>query len=70
MLRLETACQFQIDGQAGGAPLHELSEATIRHTRAQGRKLLGPNGVIEVGKLEWPGLLRKLERERGASYRT
>jgi ribulose-5-phosphate 4-epimerase/fuculose-1-phosphate aldolase len=70
MLRLETACQFQIGGQAGGVPLHELSEATIRHTRAQGRKLLGPGGVIEVGKLEWPGLLRKLERERGSSYRT
>jgi ribulose-5-phosphate 4-epimerase/fuculose-1-phosphate aldolase len=70
MLRLETACQFQIDGQAGGVPLHELSEATIRHTRAQGRKMLGPNGFLEVGKVEWPGLLRKLERERGPSYRT
>ncbi len=70
MLRLETACQYQIDGQAGGAPLHELSEATIRHTRAQGRKMLGPGGFLEVGKVEWPGLLRKLERERGTSYRT
>jgi ribulose-5-phosphate 4-epimerase/fuculose-1-phosphate aldolase len=70
MQRLETACQFQIDGQAGGVPLHELSEATIRHTRIQGRALLGPDGVIEVGKFEWPALLRKLERERGASYRT
>jgi ribulose-5-phosphate 4-epimerase/fuculose-1-phosphate aldolase len=70
MLRLETACEFQIDGQAGGAPLHELSEATIRHTRAQGRKMLGLGGFMEVGKLEWPGLLRKLERERGTSWRT
>ena len=50
MLRLETACKFQIDGQAGGVPLHELSEATIRHTRAQGRKMLGPGGFLEVGK--------------------
>ena len=70
MLRLETACQYQIDGQAGGVPLHELSDATIRHTRAQGRKFLGPGGFLEVGKVEWPGLLRKLERERGTSYRT
>ena len=70
MLRLETACQFQIDGQAGGVPLHELSEATIRHTRAQGRKFLGKDSFLEVGKVEWPGLLRKLERERGTSYRT
>lgn len=70
MLRLETACQFQIDGQAGGGPLHELSEATIAHTRAQGRKMLGPGGFMEVGRLEWPGLVRKLERERGSSYRS
>jgi ribulose-5-phosphate 4-epimerase/fuculose-1-phosphate aldolase len=70
MLRLETACQFQIDGMAGGAALRELSEATIAHTRAQGRKFLGPGGFLEVGKVEWPGLLRKLERERGSSWRT
>lgn len=70
MLRLETACKYQIDGQAGAVALHELSEATILHTRAQGRKMLGAGGFLEVGKLEWPALLRKLERERGASYRT
>lgn len=70
MLRLETACQYQIDGTAGGAPLAELSEATISHTRAQGRKFLGPGGFLETGRVEWPGLLRKLERERGTSYRT
>jgi hypothetical protein len=69
MLRLETACQFQIDGMAGGAALRELSEATIAHTRAQGRKFLGPGGFLEVGKVEWPGLLRKLERERGSNWR-
>lgn len=70
MLRLETACQYQIDGQAGGQPLNELSQETIRHTRAQGRKILGPGGFLEIGKVEWPGLLRKLERERGTSYRS
>jgi len=70
MHRLETACNYQIDGMAGGAPLHELSQETIDHTRAQGRKMLGQGGFLEVGRLEWPALLRKLERERGASYRT
>jgi ribulose-5-phosphate 4-epimerase/fuculose-1-phosphate aldolase len=70
MLRLETACRFQIDGLAGGVPLHELSEATVAHTRAQGRKFLGPGGFLEVGRVEWPGLVRKLERERGGGYRT
>lgn len=70
MLRLEYACQYQLDGTAGGAALNELAPQTIAHTRAQGRKILGPGGVIEVGRLEWPGLLRRLERERGTSYRT
>jgi hypothetical protein len=32
--------------------------------------MLGPGGFLETGKVEWPGLLRKLERERGTSYRT
>jgi hypothetical protein len=32
--------------------------------------MLGQGGFLEVGRLEWPALLRKLERERGASYRT
>ena len=70
MHRLETACKYQIDGLAGNAAPHELSEETIRHTRAQGRKMLGAGGFLECGKVEWPGLLRKLERERGASYRS
>jgi ribulose-5-phosphate 4-epimerase/fuculose-1-phosphate aldolase len=70
MHRLETACQYQIDGMAANVPLQELSEATIQHTRAQGRKMLGPGGFLECGKVEWPGLIRRLERERGTSYRS
>ncbi|WP_235965227.1 class II aldolase/adducin family protein [Caenimonas soli] len=70
MHRLETACKYQIDGQAGGVELRELSQATIAHTRAQGRKMLGSGGFLEVGRVEWPGLIRKLERERGTSYRS
>lgn len=70
MQRLETACRYQVDGLAGGVALHHLSEATIRHTRAQGSKMLGRGGFLECGKVEWPGLIRKLERERGTSYRT
>lgn len=70
MLRLETACKYQIGGLAGQVKLNTLSEATIAHTRAQGRKMLGGGGFLEVGHFEWPGLLRKLERERGVSYRT
>ncbi len=70
MYRLEAACRYQVDGLAGGRRLHELSPEVIAHTAAQGRKILGPGGYAEVGALEWPGLLRKLERDRGTGYRT
>ncbi|MBT2325005.1 class II aldolase/adducin family protein [Variovorax paradoxus] len=70
MLRLETACKYQIGGLAGHVELQELSEATIAHTRAQGRRMLGSGGFLECGKFEWPGLVRRLERERGCAYRS
>jgi ribulose-5-phosphate 4-epimerase/fuculose-1-phosphate aldolase len=70
MHRLETACKFQIDGLAGNVALHPLSEATIAHTRAQGRRMLASGGFLECGKVEWPGLLRKLARERGSAWRS
>ena len=67
--RFETACRYQVAGLAGGRELGHLSEAAIEHATGQGRWLLGEGGPGECG-LEWPGLLRKLERERGTSYRT
>lgn len=70
MYRLEAACRYQIDGLSGGRPLHRLSPEVVAHTAAQGRTILGPGGYAEVGALEWPGLIRKLEREHGSSYRT
>ena len=70
MYKLEAACRQQIDALSGNRELHTLSEETIRHTAAQGRKLFQPGGHAEPGKIEWPGLLRKLERDRGTSYRT
>ena len=69
MHRLETACGYQIAGQAGAQPLHELPDDVVQRTRAQGRRMLGQGGFLETGRYEWPGLLRKLERERGDSYR-
>lgn len=70
MYRLEVACQYQIDALSGNRELQGLTQETIRHTAEQGRYLLGPGGPAECGKLEWAALLRKLERERGTSYRT
>jgi ribulose-5-phosphate 4-epimerase/fuculose-1-phosphate aldolase len=69
MHRLESACRYQVDGLAGGRPLNLLPESVIRHTRTQGRRILGPNGYMQCGAVEWPALVRKLERERGTSYR-
>ena len=70
MYRLEAACRYQVDGLSGGRPLHRLSPEVVAHTAAQGRKILGVGGYAEVGALEWPGLIRKLERDRGTAYRT
>jgi ribulose-5-phosphate 4-epimerase/fuculose-1-phosphate aldolase len=71
--RLETACRFQVAAMAcvaGGATLQTLSDEVIAKTREQGRKVLSPGGFMPAGELEWPSLLRKLEKERGADYRT
>ncbi|MGE0800364.1 MAG: class II aldolase/adducin family protein [Lautropia sp.] len=70
MYRLEAACRYQVDGLAGGRPLRWLSPEVVEHTAAQGRRILGPGGYAEVGALEWPGLIRKLERDRGRSFRS
>lgn len=66
--RLETACRHQIDALAGGAELQPLSAATRERTIAQGRRMYGPGGFIEVGK-EWPALLRQLDRAGMSDYR-
>ncbi len=68
MYRIETACRHQIDAQAGGAPLREISPATQEKTVAAGKSMYGPGGFIEVGR-EWPALLRQLERAGMDDYR-
>ncbi|HSS65087.1 MAG TPA: class II aldolase/adducin family protein [Gammaproteobacteria bacterium] len=68
MYRLETACRMQIDALSGGAELNPVSRETQQHTIAQGLKMYGPGGFIEAG-LEWPALIRQLERLDGTGYR-
>jgi len=70
MYKLEMACQHQIDGLAGNRELHWPTKEVIATTIDQGRKLFRPGGHAEAGRIEWQGLLRKLERDRGTSYRT
>jgi ribulose-5-phosphate 4-epimerase/fuculose-1-phosphate aldolase len=70
MLKLETACQIQVDALAGNHELIQLDDSIIKHGAAQGRKIQSANGYAHAEKRDWPALLRKLERERGTSYRT
>jgi ribulose-5-phosphate 4-epimerase/fuculose-1-phosphate aldolase len=72
--RLEIACRFQIDAMTcagGGLTLNTLARETVEKTIEQGRQNSLPGGIVPAeDQLEWPSLLRRLERERGASYRT
>ncbi len=70
MYRLHTACKMQINALAGNQPMQWLQPTTVEHAAAQGQKMLGPGGFAHVGQVEWQSLLRKLERDRGASYKT
>jgi ribulose-5-phosphate 4-epimerase/fuculose-1-phosphate aldolase len=70
MYRLESASRFLVQGLSCGSPLHRVSDEDVERTQEAGRRLFGPGGGAEVGSLEWPSLLKKLEAERGASYRT
>mgnify|MGYP001198936048 CR=1 FL=1 len=66
--RIETACRQQIDALTGGVELISLSEETQEKSIRQGLEMYGPGGFIEVG-LEWPSLLRQLERAGMDDYR-
>ncbi|HVE07723.1 MAG TPA: class II aldolase/adducin family protein [Paraburkholderia sp.] len=57
MATLIKACEIQLQAQAGGAPLVLPSPAVAQRTAEQ----LYDGGAIE-GALEWPALLRKLDR--------
>jgi hypothetical protein len=68
MYRIETACRQQIDALSGGAELMALTEVTQQKSIDLGLKMYGKGGFIEVG-LEWPALLRQLERAGMDDYR-
>ena len=70
MVRLEAACRYQVDDLAGNVEMAWLSEETIARSAASGARSLALGGHAEVGKLEWGALIRKLERDRGTSYKS
>ncbi len=70
MYTLEMACKQQVAGLTGTeGDITELSAELVGHVREQGRAGLSPGGHSERG-FEWPALVRKLERDRGTSYKT
>ena len=64
MYWLETACQVQVDALASGAelnlPSHELATKMAQR--------YAPDGSINFAPMEWPALLRQLDRD-DATYR-
>lgn len=64
MFFLERACQMQIAAQAGGTELNLLPQSMCERVQQQVGK-----GYSQMGSLDWPPLLRLLDRE-DPSYRT
>lgn len=58
MYRLERACQLQVAALACNTELLYASPEAVRYTNEQ----LKPTGQRRRGLLEWPALLRKLDR--------
>lgn len=62
---LNQACQIQLDMMATGTEIHQPSEEQLQYHYDA---FYGVPGFEYNGSLEWPGLLRKLDRE-DPSYR-
>lgn len=60
MYVFEAACAIQVRAQAGGGPLVPIDPRIIAGAQAQAKQVTKGLG----GALAWPGLLRRLDRER------
>lgn len=68
MYRVERACRMQLAFQSSGAEATEIPAEIQAVTIARNRLANSPEGHRPIGVLEWPALLRKLDRVDG-SYR-
>jgi ribulose-5-phosphate 4-epimerase/fuculose-1-phosphate aldolase len=68
MYRAERACRMQLAFQSSGAEATEIPEEVQATTIARNRLANSPQGHRPIGVLEWPALLRKLDRV-DTSYR-
>ncbi len=62
MYRAERACRMQIAIQQCGVEVVQVPEAVQKVTIERNSKAIGKGGHRPIGKLEWPALLRKLDR--------
>lgn len=62
MYRAERACRFQLAFQAAGAALSPIPEDIQDSTASRGRKAFWNGGALDPDRLEWPALLRRLDR--------
>jgi ribulose-5-phosphate 4-epimerase/fuculose-1-phosphate aldolase len=63
MYRAERACRMQVAFQSCNAPVAPISEEIQRVTFERNRFNNSEKGYRPIGKVEWPALLRKLDRE-------
>jgi ribulose-5-phosphate 4-epimerase/fuculose-1-phosphate aldolase len=62
MYRAERACRMQLAIQQAGAEVTEIPEDVQQTTITRNRLANSPQGHRPIGVLEWPALLRKLDR--------
>ncbi|MDD9878584.1 MAG: class II aldolase/adducin family protein [Magnetovibrio sp.] len=69
MYRAERACRMQLACQQAGAEMIEIPEDVQRTTIERNKFNNSDKGFRTIGKAEWPGLLRQLDRI-DPSYKT
>lgn len=69
MYRAERACRMQLGIQQAGAEIVPIPEDVQQLTIERNRKANAADGHRPIGKLEWPALLRRLDR-LDPSYQT
>lgn len=62
MYRAERACRMQVAFQQTGEVAVEIPEVVQQTTIDRNRKANSPDGHRPIGKLEWPALMRRLDR--------
>ncbi len=62
MYRAERACKMQLAHQQAGVPVREIPEEVQRVTVERNQFNNSDSGFRTIGKVEWPGLLRQMDR--------